>query len=87
MPLLVQQFCELWLPERLLERLCKEDAPAAELEQALNVFCLLSSCQCGQVRRHQVSLGAGSTACQVGMLRHLVDTAFQTPHYPQLECA
>jgi len=56
-PSLVQQFCALELPERVLERLCKEDAPAKDLQRAAAVLCMLSCCKFGQVRTHWLWLG------------------------------
>lgn len=49
-PPLVQQFCALGLPERLLERVSQRDVPADTLERTLDVMSQLSLCSCGQVR-------------------------------------
>lgn len=48
-PPLVQQFCALRLPEQLLERVSKRDAPADNLERTLDVMSQLSLCKCAQV--------------------------------------
>lgn len=49
-PPLVQQLCLLQLPERLLRRLSKPDAPVHDLELLLHVLGQLSLHDNGQVR-------------------------------------